>query len=293
MSGEFMISCPLCQNTKAVFFKKGTLSYEDISWEKFKITDSDYGLFPDLYRCQNCGLTFTYPLPPAEKILKLYSQVEDPEYEEEQEGRGENFRRILKVLNRLRPTKGKLLDVGCATGIFIEMAREWGWEVVGVEPSQWAVSIARSRGLKVYQGDFAAVTENEKYDVITMIDFIEHTDRPALMLEKAHRLLKKGGLLLIVTPDISSLAARITGRKWWHLRPGHLCFFTKKTIFYLEKAFSFRLLLLRHYVWTFSIHYLLTRFSFGRRYLNFGIFKKIKLKLPLMDSLEVYFEKLS
>ena len=162
-----------------------------------------------------------------------------------------------------------------------------------MEPSRWAVSIARAKGLEVYEGDFARMEEKEKYDVISMIDFIEHTNRPALMLEKAHRLLKRGGLLLIVTPDISSLTARIAGRKWWHLRPGHLCFFTKKTISYLGKAFSFRLLLLRHYVWTFSLHYLITRFSFGRKYFNFGIFKKIKLKLPLMDSLEVYFEKLS
>ncbi len=293
MSEELKINCPLCQDSRTFFFRKGTLSYENISWEKFKITDSDYGLFPDLYRCQNCGLTFAHPLPPADKIIKLYSQMEDPEYEQEHEGRGENFRRILKVLSRLRPDKGRLLDVGCATGIFMEIARKWGWEVIGVEPSQWAVSVARSKGLKVFQGDFADVPEEEKYDVITMIDFIEHTNKPAIMLRKAHRLLKKGGVLLIVTPDISSLAAKITGRKWWHLRPGHLCFFRKETIFYLEKTFSFKILLLRHYVWTFSLHYLITRFPFGRKYFNFGIFKKIKLKLPLMDSLEVYFEKLS
>ncbi len=231
-------------------------------------------------------------MPSKERLLSLYSQVVDPEYEQEREGRGQNFLRILKFIEKLRPLKGRLLDVGCATGIFLELARDRGWEVKGVEPSSWAVSVARSKKLDVVQGDFEQVEFTSLFDVITMIDLIEHVANPMSLVEKAKKVLKPGGLLVVVTPDIDSFAARIMGRWWWHLRPPHLCFFSRRSLNYLASKVGFRILKMRHYVWNFSLHYLITRFQIGRRYLNFEIFRKIKLKLPLMDSLEVYLEAL-
>ncbi len=284
-------SCPLCGGD-ALFFREGTLTPEQLSSDKFKITDSDYGLFPDLYRCQSCSLVFSHPMPSRERLISLYSQVVDPEYEQEREGRGQNFLRILKFIERLRPSKGWLLDVGCATGIFLELARDRGWEVKGVEPSSWAVSVARSKKLDVVQGDFEQVELTSSFDVITMIDLIEHVANPLALVEKARKVLKPGGLLVIVTPDIDSFAARVMGRWWWHLRPAHLCFFSRRSLTYLAGRTGFKILRLRRYVWNFSLHYLITRFQLGRRYFNFEIFRKIKLKLPLMDSLEVYLEAL-
>ncbi len=285
------VRCPLCGSPKVSFWRKGNFDYDQAEAEDFKITDSDYGLFPDLLKCEDCGLRFAKKMPTPSQLINLYSEVVDPEYEQEREGRGENFARIIKLLKKIKPG-GRLLDVGAATGIFMELAKDAGWEVYGVEPSRWACSRAREQGLNVWEGDFLQYPEDEKFDVITMLDIIEHMATPGLAFKKARSLLKEGGILVITTPDIESLAAKLMGKRWWHLRPAHVNFFTKRTLLKASELFGFRLVKLRYYVWNFSLHYLITRFSWGRKYFNWPLLKKIKLKLALFDSLEAYLERL-
>ena len=286
-----VIKCPLCGSEEVVFWKKGNFDYEKAEAEDFKITDSDYGLFPSLMRCENCELRFAAKMPSPTQLVRLYSEVVDPEYEGEKEGRGENFYRILTYMEKLKKP-GTLLDVGSATGILMELAEKRGWKTKGVEASKWACEVASSRGLEVYNGDFLDYPESEKFDAITMVDILEHLAAPGKAIEKAGRLLKPGGLLVIVTPDIGSITARLMGRKWWHLRPPHINFFTRRTLKWAAENYGFKILKVRNYIWNFSLHYLVTRFGIGRRYFKFGLLKKIKLKLILFDSMEGYLEKL-
>lgn len=285
------VKCPLCGSERITKWRRGNFDYSMAEADDFKITDSDYGLFPDFLKCETCGLRFAEKMPTPSQLVKLYSQVEDPEYENEAEGRGENFKRIIGFLKKIKPG-GRLLDVGAATGIFMEIARKEGWDVYGIEASLWAANRAKEKGLNVWQGDFLQFSSREKFDIITMLDIIEHMAKPGLALEKARELLKPGGILVITTPDVESFAARIFGRKWWHFRPAHVNFFSKRTLLWATHNYGFRILKLRTYVWNFSIHYLITRFSWGRKYFNWEWLKKIKLKLFLFDSMEAYLEKL-
>jgi 2-polyprenyl-3-methyl-5-hydroxy-6-metoxy-1,4-benzoquinol methylase len=118
---------------------------------------------------------------------------------------------------------GRLLDVGCATGYFLNAAR-LDFEVSGVEPSRWAVDYARTRlHLNVTEGHLEAVDlPLEGFDVITMNDVIEHFSDPRAALERSAALLRPGGILYLVTPDIGSLSARVLRGRWWGLRPAHL-----------------------------------------------------------------------
>ncbi len=285
------IKCPLCGSQDSVFWKRGNLDYSEADSEDFKITDSDYGLFPDFLKCQNCGLRYAEKMPTPQQLVRLYSDVVDPEYEAEKEGRGENFLRILKLMEKLKG-KGELLDVGAATGILMEMAEKRGWKTRGVEVSGWACEVAKRKGLEVFHGDFLDYPETKKFDSITMIDVIEHLAEPAKAIKKAYGLLKPGGLLVLVTPDIESPTAKLMGKRWWHFRPAHVNFFSRRTINWLADNFGFKILKMRNYIWNFSVHYLITRFSWGRKMFNWDLLKKIKLKLILFDSLEAYLEKL-
>lgn len=285
------VKCPLCGSERTTRWKKGNFDYSKAEAENFKITDSDYGLFPDFLKCEVCGLRFAENMPTPSQLAKLYSQVEDPEYEREAEGRGENFKRIIRFLRKIKPG-GRLLDVGAATGIFMEIARKQGWDVYGIEASLWAANRAKEKGLDVWQGDFLQFSSREKFDIITMLDIIEHMAKPGLAFKKANHLLKPGGILVITTPDVESFTARVLGKRWWHLRPAHVNFFSRKTLSWAAHNFGFRILKFRTYVWNFSLHYLITRFSWGRRYFDREWLKKIKLKLFLFDSLEAYLEKL-
>jgi 2-polyprenyl-3-methyl-5-hydroxy-6-metoxy-1,4-benzoquinol methylase len=290
---ERITRCPACGGTRLRPARRGTLDRAALNAEAIKITDSEYGKVWDLAMCLDCGHLFADPSPRPEFIFSLYKDVEDPLYEAEAEGRSQNFRPILDRLAGLAPGKGRLFDVGAATGILLNLARTDGWQVDGVDASAWAARWAAERyGIPLRQGSFEdAAVPPQSCRAVTMVDFIEHTPTPRAAVAKAAATLAPGGVLCIVTPDIHSLAARLAGRRWWHLRPGHLAYFSRTSLDALLASAGFRVVLRRKYAWTFSAHYLVSRFSFlagwtASRRASF--LKRIPIKLALGDSFEVY-----
>ena len=293
----FLTRCPACSSPGILPYKKGTIPYTGLSEEQIKITDSQYGKTWDMSFCRVCGHIFANPCPKPEFIFHLYSRVEDPLYSEEAEGRAKNFIRILRYLAKVMPRKGRLFDVGAATGILLDEARRRDWDVAGIEPSTWAVRTAQDRyGLSILQGYFEAAEIGKKtYDVVTMVDIIEHTPLPYKALAKARDILKPSGVLCIVTPDIHSPAARLAGERWWHYRPGHLAFFSRRSLDTILKRAGFKIFKNRKYAWTFSAHYLFSRkpslagLLKNKRLASF--LKRIPIKLALGDSFEIYARK--
>lgn len=287
-----LTSCPVCGDADVSPWKKKTFDTLGLNKDQVKITDSEYGKIWDLSRCGRCGHIFANPSPSPEFIDSLYSQVEDPSYDEESEGRARNFLSILRTLEKLRPDKGALFDVGAATGILLALARDRGWIPAGVEPSGWAVARAANRyGLSILHGSLAdAPGSLGPFQAVTMVDIIEHTPRPREAVAKARALLENGGLLCLVTPDIHSPAARLAGKRWWHLRPGHLAYFSKESLERLLGDAGFRIAERHRYAWTFSAHYLAARlFPGGAKSGRFASFlRRIRIKLALGDSFEIY-----
>jgi len=289
-------ACPACGGKSIRTRKKGTYS-ERLTQDQIRITDSQYGKTWDLSRCPDCGHIFANPCPSPDYIFSLYGQVEDPLYEEEAAGRARNFRPILDTLQKLVPAGGRLFDVGAATGILLDLARRRGFAPDGVEPSAWAVRVAAEKyRLALRRGAFeTAALIPGSCAVVTMIDFIEHTPVPLAAVEKANQILRPGGILSLVTPDIHSLAARIAGRRWWHYRPAHLAFFSCSSLQALLGRSGFSIIHERRYAWTFSAHYLLSRKTAFSRVLRIktlaSFLKKIPLKLALGDSFEIYARK--
>ncbi len=294
----YLKQCPVCESTSMVNYKKNTFNIYSLDKESIKITDSAYGQTWDLSRCRDCCHVFANPCPSPSYIQSLYGEIEDPLYEEEALGRAKNFQRILSQLEKIGPEKGPLFDVGAAPGILLDSARRKGWIPDGIEPSVWAVKIAREKyGLDLQVGNFEKAETKTNYTAVTMIDFIEHVPQPREAVQKAFAILSPGGTLCVVTPNIRSLAARISGNKWWHFRPAHLSYFTKASLTALLEISGFQIIKIRKYSWTFSTHYLISRL----KGLNFLIkntriasfWKKIPIKLALGDSFEVYARKKS
>ena len=294
---EKVLACPACGGASLRPWKKGSIDASGLRPESFLITDSHYGLTWDLSRCGDCGHIFADPCPAPEFVDALYGALEDPLYDEEAEGRAMNFKRVLVRLERLRPEKGRLFDVGAATGILMRLAQDRGWEVDGVEPSAWAVAFARERhGLAIRKGVFeTADVAPGSVDAVTMVDLIEHTARPYDAVLRARDALRPGGLLCIVTPNIRSAAARAAGGKWWHFRPAHLTYFTRGSLDALLRRAGFEVVGRRRYAWTFSARYLASRkpafrvLLRGRRLSS--LLGRIPIKLALGDSFEIYARK--
>jgi 2-polyprenyl-3-methyl-5-hydroxy-6-metoxy-1,4-benzoquinol methylase len=135
--------------------------------------------------------------------------------------------------------RGRLLDVGCGSGTFLERMRDFGWQVAGVEPDPKAREAARARlgpDLTLVESLENEALHVDSFDAVTLSHVIEHVPDPVDTLRKCQRLLIPGGLLVCVTPNTASLGARSFGKGWLHWDPPrHLHLFDPAT---LERALS-------------------------------------------------------
>jgi len=189
-----------------------------------------------LLRCPHCGNGFVPKDRIPDDLESMYSRA----YFEGKEDTGyatyladsrvmqRNFARRLRFVERLGPPGRRILDVGAAFGILLRTAREAGWDASGVEIApDCAAEASRLSGVPVVAGDFTRVPLEGSFDVIVMLDVIEHLRDPMAGLRRAYELLSPGGILLIETNDIDAPWARLLGNRWWFLDPPqHLFYFS-------------------------------------------------------------------
>jgi 2-polyprenyl-3-methyl-5-hydroxy-6-metoxy-1,4-benzoquinol methylase len=247
MSQVEYIACNLCGGTEYRERYPATIPYGDIpdDWSAYRCTSAGYGLHHTIVQCQQCGFVYTNPRWVGDAIINHYVAVEDPLYLQEREGRVLTFQHHLKPLHAVTgpPAGRRLLDVGCYTGIFVEIAAAAGWEAWGVDPSSWAVGEALKSGLNVVEGTLSAADfPDEHFDVVTSWDVIEHVSDPAAEIREAYRVLKPGGTLVVHTMDIDSLFARVMGHRWPWFMEMHLFYFSRKTLVQMVEGVGFQVL---------------------------------------------------
>jgi SAM-dependent methyltransferase len=221
----------------------------------FAITDSNYGITGAIYQCPACGFLECPELP---EVTGFYEQLEDEAYEAGRNPRSLQAKRILQQVTNYRRA-GRLLDIGAGSGMLVEQALEMGYEAEGIEPSRWLQSRALERGLPVHLGTFPYPLCQGPYDVVTLIDVIEHVLRPLDLLRAIRSVLAPGGVLAVVTPDVRSLAARVLSWRWWHFRVAHVGYFDKPTLELAARRAGFALAAFRRSGWFFSGDYLWDR----------------------------------
>ncbi|MCA9970173.1 MAG: class I SAM-dependent methyltransferase [Anaerolineales bacterium] len=185
-----------------------------------------------LVRCRRCGLVYQNPqLTPAELAPHYppdylpFQQAGDAAARRAQVLRDHAIGRFCDRISRRRPTPGRLLDVGCATGRFLYAMGQRGWQVQGVEPTAHAARQARQDfGLDVAECLLEeAAYSAASFDVVTLWDVLEHVEDPKATLAEVARILKPGGLAVFSVPNPDSVEARLFGGCWigWD-RPRHL-----------------------------------------------------------------------
>jgi 2-polyprenyl-3-methyl-5-hydroxy-6-metoxy-1,4-benzoquinol methylase len=226
-----------------------------------EMTTDVYASYGRIARCRRCGMAYRNPRETDEHVLSAYAALEDEDYLAERECRGMNALLSLKAVKR-HVAQGRLLEIGCSTGFFLNAAR-LEFDCHGVEPSAWAARIARERfGLEVHTGPFETChTAPASFDVVVLIDVLEHVLDPRALLARTASLLRPGGICYLVTPDISSLSARVLRRYWWGLRPAHLTYFAPPTLTRLLDETGLSVREIRSFGRIFTYGYWLSRLS--------------------------------
>jgi len=206
-------------------------------------------------RCTTCGHAAVVELPSPEEINGAYSDAIDEVSLREEAGQVETGHRLLLLLEKF-VEPGTFLDVGAWTGSLVEAARQRGWKARGLEPSEWAVSRARERGLDVVSSTFEdAAIEARSLRGLAMCDVLEHLADPAAALAHARGLVQPHGGLVLTVPDAGSPLARVLGRRWWSVLPMHLQYFTRGSMDLLLRRTGWEPVLTRSHPKVFTVRY--------------------------------------
>ncbi len=224
-------------------------------------SSGDEKLLDQLVRCNNCGFQYLNPRLRSDVVIEGYSQGSDEMFISQAAGRERTFAKSLKLIERHKPTKGRLLDVGTAGGSFLAVAKRAGWEVAGCEPNRWLANWGNDKyGLDIQPGTiFDMQLEDASFDVVTLWDVLEHTPDPSKVLLECQRVLKPGGLLVVNYPDVDSLIGRLMGRRWVFLLSIHLYYFTVDTIRQMLSQTGFKLVKRRRHWQSLELGYILFR----------------------------------
>lgn len=230
----------------------------------------------EIWRCRQCTVLRTQPLPSKDQLLALYPPERYPCYAEAR--RADPLKRwvIAQMVQTIAPgttpiarwfwraalfpvqrraggvphprLAQRVLDIGCGDGAFLEALRNAGWTGEGVEMSPVAAAAAKARGLTVHTGTLETLSfPDGRFTTIRFWHVLEHLIDPAAALRRIVRWLAPGGELILGVPNAASFSARVFGPRWtaWEL-PRHLYHFTPATIACLLRAQGFSAIRVRH-----------------------------------------------
>ncbi len=191
-------------------------------------------------QCSQCGLVFQNPQPSVDELLNRY----DDEYFDYEIENRESFFKLMElglvdvgffnIEKNFFGTNDKpvFLDIGCATGRLLVHMRERGWAVKGVEVCKEAAAWGIEHdGLDIHAGPLdSAEIESSSVDTVHCSHLIEHLTEPSDFICEVARILKPGGIFVVVTPDISGFQARLFGYNWRSVIDDHMYLFSRKTL---------------------------------------------------------------
>jgi len=200
--------------------------------------------YPGLVKSRPLGFVFEKRIPGSEELQKHYAGYSRNDYLSPV-----TIRRYQELLDFFEPYRrtGKILDLGCGVGYFLEEAARRGWQVYGTEFTDEAVRICRDKGIQMKQGRTTAdMFPQDSFDIITSFEVIEHINYPLEEMNCIRRFLRHGGLFYCTTPNFNALERyRLKAAYRVIAYPEHLSYYTPHTFHYLMRRNGMKKIFLR------------------------------------------------
>lgn len=189
-------------------------------------------------RCKDCDFYYLSPRLVESEMLRAYSDAYFAgggqgyvDYSVQERSLRKTFRRLLVEIQKRGLTGGRLLEIGCGYGYFLDEARGHFKLRVGTDYSRRALEEARPLADRVYEGGVDELPEGERFDCIVATQVIEHIYEPLPFLEKLRGRLRDGGSIVMATPDMGSFWRRLMGRRWPSFKiPEHVQYFDRRSL---------------------------------------------------------------
>ena len=211
-----------------------------------------------VYKCEGCGLGILDPRPDKDELNKLYAETYfQSHYDDllslsstEMKNRLQQEKHRLRFFRKFKKG-GKILDIGCGRGYFLLACRYAGYEVEGIDISAAAADYVNSElKIPVHLEEVEHLELSAaSFDVITLWHSLEHTADPDVYMQKAHKWLKKYGILVIDVPNYKGDDAQKTWTDWqgWSI-PYHFYHFSKDSLYYLLHKHGFVVIREKNYL---------------------------------------------
>jgi 2-polyprenyl-3-methyl-5-hydroxy-6-metoxy-1,4-benzoquinol methylase len=188
-------NCPLCNSN-----------------EYFNLFNKRGGLY---VKCIGCNMIFLNPVFKDKELIKYYINLHNSQSivtKNESSFYKLIYSKGLDSINKFRNKGKNLIDVGCSSGFFLDIASKYGWRTYGIEFNQEEKKLVDKKHV-IFSQDIDTLSSNLKFDLVTMWDVIEHIKDGNEFLKKIKKKLNKGGLIFMQTPNVYSLAARVLHEK--------------------------------------------------------------------------------
>ncbi len=243
---ESSMRCPICENPNAQARYRMTDRFFEVSTDQFW-----------LYHCSSCDLLFQEEDKIRDRLPEFYPSG----YWWQEAGRLSWLERTYRewvvrhdqlgfVLSLFPDRQGRLLDIGCASGTFLKLALQAGFDAFGLEQSEEAVRIAQrvAPGRILEGNEQDLIARGEKFDILTLFHSLEHMTDPFRYLKNIQKLLRKPGQVIIQVPNVQSLQARILGSRWYGLDcPRHVYNYSTFSVLHLLGRAGYRIQRVRHF----------------------------------------------
>lgn len=263
--------CAICGRLDAIepYFADGSRGRSELPW---------------VVRCSRCELVFAHPQPTDEELGKIY----DDEYYEQFGFAGRRvpaglvftkqatYASLLERAEAHLPESARsLLDVGCGLGFSLLAASARGWTATGIDPLAPS-DPSLVPGRTMVRGTLEGAGFSERFDLVTLVDAIEHVRDPSGTIAAAKRALKPGGLLVLATNDVASLGAKLLTSRWPHFHRAHLWFFTPSSLSRIAEKEGLEVVEVRTASRVYNLEYIASILARGE---NFPLARKVSLGL--------------
>ncbi len=232
--------CPLCASKRRQVYDHGA---DTLTQEINRYVPKDVSSLPTLQNsrnlCKSCKLIYLSPRLSPKSLGTIYKYWYQYTYHHifddsgHLKSRKKEFEQYhFQALSRVCPKPGYLLDVGCGSGIFLSVARRHGWRGFGIElDPHTAIKGEKQFNVPIRAGTIqSTLFDRDKFDAITLFDYLEHTSTPGQDLALLTRHLLPGGVILIRVPNRNSLQSLVMRSKWLAIISNHLSYYNKKTL---------------------------------------------------------------
>lgn len=279
--------CEICQTSTLVDYQISSRVIKSLKSNKVQVTNKDYGVSIQTVICIRCKLVQPKYLLLSNDLVNLYSEMDDRSYLQTSEQRGKsNYSQIKEYINDFNRS-AKILEIGSGSGSLLHLISQNFPNSYGIEPSYSFYKFSKNKyNLTIENIGYENLDTKKKYDIIVALDVIEHVASPNFFFKVVAQIIKPNGRVIIGTPNINSITARLLNKKWWHIRPAHIFYFNNKNFQQLANKHSFKILHIKPFTWNLPFNYLfdsIQKLIIGRSLISLGS-KNLNFKLNTFDS---------